>query len=584
MAEPTLRVCALYPELMNIYADRGNLLLLEQRCRWRGIGFQLRGCDLGEALDPDQADLFYMGGGQDRDQRRCAYDLVEVKRDALWQAAERGAVILAVCGGYQLLGHSYQLADEALPGLGLLDARTVREPGPRLIGNVAIEVELDPGQPRVLAGFENHGGRTYLGPGGHALGRVIKGFGNNGKDGLEGGREGSVIGTYLHGPLLPKNAWLADWLIGAALNPPLMPMPGAPPASSYDGRRSARPRMSSRLHLTVRLLALVLGGLAAAGCGSSGTSSTHSPPAASPPTTTTTTTAPSTTTTPALPGAGKPPVTIGDKNYTEQFVLGQLYYQALKAQGFSVTSNPNIGPDQVRMQQLQSGLFMYPEYLNVWNSQIAASKKQFTTLRAAYRAAQNYALRYGLELLDPTPFSDTVGIGATVVYAQQNHLRTIGDLAKVAAGLTMGGPPGPQFQQAQADGLPALEEAYGFAPAAYKSLDIGDQYKALDEGIVQAAYVNTTDGEFTTGNYQLLLDTKGVFGVGNVVPVMSAKTLDEEGPVFADTIDRVSALLSLPVIRELNALVDLSGETPAGVASRFLADHGLIPPSSVITS
>jgi lipid II isoglutaminyl synthase (glutamine-hydrolysing) len=217
VAETVLRVCALYPDLMNIYADRGNLLLLERRCRWRGIGFELQSSGLGEGLDPSAADLFYMGGGQDRDQRRCAFDLVEHKRDALVEVVARGGVLLAVCGGYQLLGHSYELGEETLPGLGLIDIRTIREDGPRLIGNVAIEVELTPGERRVLAGFENHGGRTYLGPRAHALGRVLKGHGNNGRDGLEGVREGSLIGTYLHGPLLPKNVWLADWLIENAL-------------------------------------------------------------------------------------------------------------------------------------------------------------------------------------------------------------------------------------------------------------------------------------------------------------------------------------------------------------------------------
>src|SRR5581483_6313536 len=138
---------------MNIYADRGNLLLLERRCAWRGIGFELRSSDLGEPLDPASADLFYIGGGQDRDQIRCAVDLAEVKRSALHEVAGRGGVILAVCGGYQLLGRSYQLGDERLPGVELVDAYTVREPGPRLIGNVAIETELVPGQRRVLAGF-----------------------------------------------------------------------------------------------------------------------------------------------------------------------------------------------------------------------------------------------------------------------------------------------------------------------------------------------------------------------------------------------------------------------------------------------
>ena len=212
-----LRACALYPDLMNIYADRGNLLLLERRCRWRGISFELQASGLGERLDPNGADLYYIGGGQDRDQELCALDLAEVKRDALHAAAARGAVILAVCGGYQLLGHSYQLGDRTLPGVGLLDLVTARSDDRRLIGNVAIEVELDPGVRRVLAGFENHGGRTRLGPGATPLGRVLKGHGNNGVDGYEGARAANVIGTYLHGPLLPKNAWFADWLIATAL-------------------------------------------------------------------------------------------------------------------------------------------------------------------------------------------------------------------------------------------------------------------------------------------------------------------------------------------------------------------------------
>ena len=214
---PELRVCALYPDLMNIYADRGNLLLLERRCRWRGLDFSVTASGLGEPLDPSSADLFYIGGGQDRDQRLCAFDLAEIKRDALHEVAGRGGVILAVCGGYQLLGHSYELGEETLPGVGLIDLHTVRADGPRLIGNVAIEVELKPGERQVLAGFENHGGRTHLGPDVAPLGRVLRGHGNNGSDGHEGARVHNVIGTYLHGPLLPKNAWFADWLIRTAL-------------------------------------------------------------------------------------------------------------------------------------------------------------------------------------------------------------------------------------------------------------------------------------------------------------------------------------------------------------------------------
>ena len=240
MPEATLRVCALYPDLMNIYADRGNLLLLERRCVWREIGFEVTSAGLGDAIDPDAHDLFYLGGGQDRDQRLCAYDLVETKRDALHAAAARGALVLGVCGGLQLLGHSYELGDERVPGIGLVDLHTVRaDGGDRLIGNVAIEVDLD-GAPRILAGFENHGGRTHLGAGEQPLGRVVKGHGNDGSSGHEGVRRGSVIGTYLHGPLLPKNAWFADWLIAQATGGgPLRPLDDALEDAAHASARRA---------------------------------------------------------------------------------------------------------------------------------------------------------------------------------------------------------------------------------------------------------------------------------------------------------------------------------------------------------
>jgi len=222
---PALRVCALYPELMNIYADRGNIAVLRARCEWRGLGFELSSASLGQPLDAEAHHLFYMGGGQDRDQVAVAQDMAATKRDALRKAAERDAVVLAVCGGYQLLGHSYDMGGEELPGVGLVDLRTVREPGPRLIGNCAIEADLGDG-PRVIAGFENHGGRTYLGGGERPLGRVLRGHGNNGRDGFEGVHRRNVIGTYLHGPLLPKNVWLADRLLELALGIELEPLGG----------------------------------------------------------------------------------------------------------------------------------------------------------------------------------------------------------------------------------------------------------------------------------------------------------------------------------------------------------------------
>jgi len=228
---------------MNIYADRGNLVFLQRRCEWRGLGFALTGAGLGEAIDPDAHDLFYIGGGQDRDQALCAHDLAAAKREALHAAAARGAVVFAVCGGYQLLGHSYAMGADELPGAGLVDLRTVREDGPRLIGNVAIEVELAGlDGPRTLAGFENHGGRTVLGAGEAPLGRVLAGHGNNGRDRHEGVRRGSVVGTYLHGPLLPKNAWFADWLIATALGlepGSLAPLDDALEDAAHAGARRA---------------------------------------------------------------------------------------------------------------------------------------------------------------------------------------------------------------------------------------------------------------------------------------------------------------------------------------------------------
>ena len=234
----TLRLCALYPELMNIYADRGNIAVLRARCEWRGLGFELASSTVGEPLDGGAHDLFYIGGGQDRDQIAVAEDMQATKRDALHSAAGRGAVVLAVCGGYQLLGHSYQLAERELPGVGLVDLHTVREAGERLIGNCAIESDLGTG-PRTIAGFENHGGRTYLGAGEKPLGRVLAGHGNNDRDGFEGVRRGNVVGTYLHGPLLPKNVWLADRLIELALGVELDPLDDAMEEAAHASARRA---------------------------------------------------------------------------------------------------------------------------------------------------------------------------------------------------------------------------------------------------------------------------------------------------------------------------------------------------------
>jgi len=210
-----LRVAHLYPKLMNIYGDRGNILCLQRRCEDRRIDFQVDALELGDKLAPKNYDLIFVGGAQDKEQRRVAVDLVKVKGKPLKEAVQRGVIVLAVCGGYQLIGRFYRTAEgEELPGAGILDLHTVH-PGPdaeRFIGNVVVEWNGT-----TLVGFENHGGRTHLGKEATPLGRVVAGFGNNGEDGGEGAVYRNVFGTYLHGSLLPKNPKFADHVIETAL-------------------------------------------------------------------------------------------------------------------------------------------------------------------------------------------------------------------------------------------------------------------------------------------------------------------------------------------------------------------------------
>jgi hypothetical protein len=212
-----LVLCQLYPEHLSIYADRGNVQVIRRRLEWRGLELEERPLRIGEPLDPEAADLYLVGGGQDRDQLLVAEDL-QRHRGALHSAVAGGAAVLAVCGGYQLAGHRYIGQDGGeMPGVGLLDLET-RAGTTRMIGDVVCECDLGGGAgPRTLVGFENHAGRTQLGAGCEPLARVISGQGNDGSSGYEGARAGAVIGTYVHGPLLPKNPWLADWLIEQAL-------------------------------------------------------------------------------------------------------------------------------------------------------------------------------------------------------------------------------------------------------------------------------------------------------------------------------------------------------------------------------
>ncbi len=208
----TIRVGHLYPDYLNIYADRGNIAVLAERARARGHELEVAAIGMGDAV-PAGIDLFYVGGGQDREQELVAPDLA-AKGEALHRAVGDGAVFLAVCGGYQLLGRFYRdVAGNELPGIGLLPLHTVAG-STRMIGDVLLDCAWA-GQ--TLAGFENHAGRTILDDGAEPLGRVVAGFGNDGSSGFEGCRAGRVYGTYLHGPLLPRNPWFADLLLAEAL-------------------------------------------------------------------------------------------------------------------------------------------------------------------------------------------------------------------------------------------------------------------------------------------------------------------------------------------------------------------------------
>jgi len=234
-----IRVGHLYPEYLNIYADRGNIAVLARRATLRGHELMVESIGIGEQVQPGMHDLLYVGGGQDREQTLVAPDLAD-KGPAILEAVAQGAALLAVCGGYQLLGRGYRGRDGSLmPGAGLFAHETVAGTT-RMIGDVLLECELEPGTRRPLAGFENHAGRTVLDSGAEALGRIVHGFGNDGESDFEGCRVGRAIGTYLHGPLLPRNPWLADWLLAQALahsrgsDPPtLEPLPDELEAEAF---------------------------------------------------------------------------------------------------------------------------------------------------------------------------------------------------------------------------------------------------------------------------------------------------------------------------------------------------------------
>jgi CobQ-like glutamine amidotransferase family enzyme len=245
-AVPGFTIGWLYPDLMNIYGDRGNIVTLTQRARWRGLEARVLELGKGATAGIDEVDVFFFGGGQDREQALVYDDLLETKAAHLAAAVQRGAAVLAVCGGYQFLGHYYEAATgEHLPGIALIDVRT-EAGGKRCIGDVVVEANRSLGlRPATLVGFENHSGRTFLGEGVQPLGRVLRGSGNNGADGTEGAVCGNVFGTYLHGSLLPKNPHLADLVIERALRRRLEPLDDRLEMAAHQGivdREMARSR------------------------------------------------------------------------------------------------------------------------------------------------------------------------------------------------------------------------------------------------------------------------------------------------------------------------------------------------------
>jgi osmoprotectant transport system substrate-binding protein len=272
------------------------------------------------------------------------------------------------------------------------------------------------------------------------------------------------------------------------------------------------------------------------------------------------------------PGKGKPAVTIGDKNFTEQYILGELYAQALRAKGYTVKLKSNIGSSEIIDKALTSGkLDMYPEYTGVILSELAHQKQRPGDPDEAYADAKKFQEGRGFTLLDKTPFFDSDALAVKPDFAQKNGLESVADLKKLGKGLKLGAPP--EFKT-RYEGLIGLKQQYGVNPT-FVPLAIGLQYKALDDGKIQAADVFTTDGALQGGKYKVLKDPKFIFGFQNVSPVVSQKVLDAQGTDFADTLNAVSAKLTTEAMQKMNAAVDLDKQKPAEVAKQFLQANGL---------
>jgi osmoprotectant transport system substrate-binding protein len=307
--------------------------------------------------------------------------------------------------------------------------------------------------------------------------------------------------------------------------------------------------------------------LALAACGSSNNSSSNS-------SSTSTTTASTAASKPAAsgPGVGKPAVTIGDKNFSEENILGQLYTQALQAKGYTISLHENVGSSEIIYKALTSGAIdMYPEYTGTLLTAVAGLTKEPASAALTYAQAKAYVEKQGLTLLNYTPFYDSDALATLPSYASAHRLASIADLKPLGKALTLGGPP--EFAT-RFEGLLGLKQLYDVVPT-FKPISIELSYKALESGQTDVQLVFSTDGQLLSGKFKVLADPKHVFGFQNVAPVVKQSVLTAEGPAFAETTNKVSALLTIAAIQQMNAAVSLDKQSPASVAHSFLAANGL---------
>jgi osmoprotectant transport system substrate-binding protein len=281
-----------------------------------------------------------------------------------------------------------------------------------------------------------------------------------------------------------------------------------------------------------------------------------------------------TSSTASLPGKGKPAITMGDKNFTEQYILGELYAQALKAKGYTVKVKSNIGSSEIIDKALTSGqIDMYPEYTGVIVAVLAKESDSPASEQETYDKAKAFENGRGFELLDKTPFFDADGLAVKPAYATKYKLEDVGDLKNVPGKFAYGAPP---ENRTRYQGLLGMKKAYGIDNVDFKPLSIGLQYKALATGKIDVAAVFTTDAQLAGGKYKVLKDSKGIFGYQNVAPVVSRKVLTAQGPEFAATLNAVSSKLTNEAMQTMNGAVDLDKKKPADVAATFLEANGLL--------